>query len=58
MKNNKNAPYRFTCNIPCEVVGRREATKDEDEAAKKIHKQIMQQFGLVEQEENNNEEKA
>ena len=58
MKNNKNAPYRFTCNIPYEVVGCREATKDEDEAAKKIHKQIMEQFGLVKQGENKNEEKA
>ena len=55
---DNGVPYRCTCNIPYEVVGRRETTKDEDEAAKKIHKQIMEQFGLVKQEENNNEEKA
>ena len=58
MKNYKNVPYRFNCDIPYEMVGRRETTKDEDEAAKKNHKQIMEQFNLVKQEENNKQDQA
>ena len=52
-KEKKKLPYRFTCAIPCEVVGHRELSKREKEEAKKIHKQLMKQFNLEKEETNN-----
>ena len=51
MENNKKVPYRFTCDIPCEVVGHREFSKREED--KKTHKQLMKQFNLEKEETNN-----
>ena len=42
----KKLPYRFTCDMPCEVVGYREVTKKEEEEFKKNKEIIDKEFNL------------
>lgn len=52
MEKNKKIPYRFTCNIPCEVVGYREMTKEEEEEFKKTKEIIDKEFNVGEYKAN------
>ena len=52
MEKNKKIPYRFTCDIPCEVVGYRKMTKEEE--FKKTKEIIDKEFKLGQQQKNKN----
>ncbi len=52
MKKNQKVPYRFTCPIPCEVVGHREMTKEEEEEFKKTKEILKKEFNLGQYKDN------
>ena len=48
-KNIKELPYRFTCHIPCEVVGHIDFTEEEEKQIEKEIEEVNKYFGLDEE---------